>query len=230
MLPATLLAAESGNRRLPREPASVHASNLYSMSKNAPNVRYAEVERETGETCVRIALDFDGGTRRDISTGIRFFDHMLDQMAFHGRVDIGIAAEGDLDVDDQHTVKDVGICLGQAIGEAVQSGSIVRYASNLTPMDDALLMVALDFSGRGQLFFDVSFAREKIGDLATENIRQFFTMVATHAGLTIHIRKVAGENDHHVAEAIFKGVGLALHEATRTVERRGPSSTKGKIG
>ena len=198
------------------------------MSKEAPGVRYAEIYRETKETRIQIVLDLDGGTRRDITTGIGFLDHMLAQLAFHGQVDIGISAEGDLDIDDHHTAEDVGIVLGQALRQALdQSEAIERYGSNITPMDEALVIVALDFSGRGGLYYDVPFTRDKIGDLSTECIREFFKALAMHGGITLHLRKVAGENNHHICEAMFKGIGQALHQATRRSERRGSSSTKG---
>jgi len=201
------------------------------MSKTAQGLRYGEVDRETGESCVRVVVDLDGGSRRDISTGIPFLDHMLAQLAFHGRIDFGVNAEGDLHVDDHHTVEDIGICIGRAIQQAVLEDTIARYASNHTVMDDALVLVAMDFSGRGQLHFDVPFKREKIGELSTESIKEFFHAVAVNAGISLHIRKIAGENEHHVCEAVFKGFGLALHEATRLVERQGSTnSTKGRIG
>jgi imidazoleglycerol-phosphate dehydratase len=200
------------------------------MSKTAPGVRYAEVERETKETRVQVVIDLDGGTRRDILTGIGFFDHMLAQLAFHGQFDVGISAEGDLEIDDHHTVEDVGIVLGQAIRQALDiDSSIARYGSIMTPMDEALVLVAIDISGRGLLCYDVEFKRDAIGELSTECIREFFRSFTTHAGITLHIRKFAGDNDHHVCEAMFKGVGRALLDATRKVDRRGTSSTKGKI-
>jgi imidazoleglycerol-phosphate dehydratase len=197
------------------------------MSKGAPGVRYAEIYRETSETRIQVVLDLDGGTRRDISTGIGFFDHMLQQLAFHGQVDIGVAVEGDLNIDDHHTVEDVGIVLGQALSQALGDEPIERYGSNHTPMDEALALIALDISGRGILGFDVEWRREKIGELSTECIREFFRALSAHAGITLHIRKIAGENDHHVCEAIFKGFGRALFQATRASDRRGATSTKG---
>lgn len=198
------------------------------MSKGTPGVRYAEIYRESSETRIQVVLDLDGGTRRDITTGIAFFDHMLQQLAFHGQFDIGIAAEGDLSIDDHHTVEDVGMVLGQALTHALGDEAIERYGSNHTPMDEALALVALDVSGRGVLAFEVPWTREKIGDLSTECVREFFRALAMHGGITLHIRKIAGENDHHLCEAIFKGFGLALFQATRHTERRGPTSTKGR--
>ncbi len=199
------------------------------MSKATPGVRYAEIYRETAETRVQVVLDLDGGTRRDIQTHIGFFDHMLMQLAFHGQVDIGVNAEGDLHIDDHHTVEDVGIVIGQSLRHALEQGDpIQRYGSATTPMDEALTLVALDISGRGMLIWDVEFKREKIGDLSTECIREFFRALSTHAGITLHIRKICGENDHHVAESIFKGMGQAMFQATRKTDRRGSTSTKGK--
>ncbi len=173
-------------------------------------------------------MDLDGGTRQDITTGIGFFDHMLAQLAFHGYIDVGISVEGDLKVDDHHTVEDVGIVLGQALHQALDSDlGIQRYGNSMTPMDEALVLVAIDISGRGGLFYDVEFKREKIGDLSTENVREFLRAFSSHAHLTLHVRKIAGENDHHICEAIFKGLGRTLHQATQSKERRSSSSTKG---
>ncbi len=200
------------------------------MSKGAPGVRYAEVERETAETRVQVVLDLDGGTKQDIATGIRFFDHMLELLAFHGQCDLGVKAEGDLDVDDHHLVEDVGIVLGKAIREALRdSEAIVRFASNHTPMDEALALVALDIGGRGHLSFDIPFRRDRLGEMSTENIREFFRALALHARMTIHVSVLRGENDHHMCEAAFKAFGRALRDATHSSDRRGPASTKGVI-
>lgn len=197
------------------------------MSKSTPGVRYAEIYRETAETRIQIVLDLDGGTRRDISTGVGFFDHMLQQLAFYGQIDIGLSVEGDLHIDDHHTVEDVGIVLGQALNQALGNETVERYASNHTPMDEALALVAIDISGRGILGWEVPWKREKIGDLSTECVREFFRALSMHSGINMHIHKIAGENDHHVCEAIFKGFGRALYAASRPSERRGVS-TKGK--
>jgi imidazoleglycerol-phosphate dehydratase len=200
------------------------------MSKGTPGVRFAELVRETSETTVQIVLDIDGGSRRDITTGIPFFNHMLEQLAFHGQFDIGLSAEGDLQVDDHHTVEDCGIVLGRALNQALEaSDAIVRYSSNHTPMDEALVLVAVDISGRGVLVFDVEWKREMLGSLSTECVREFFRALSAHARMTIHIKKIHGENDHHVCEAIFKGFGRALREAVAKTERRGVNSTKGKL-
>lgn len=200
------------------------------MSKGAPGVRYAEVDRDTRETRVHVVLDLDGGSRQDIDTGIQFFDHMLELMAFHGRLDLGVRAEGDLQVDDHHTVEDVGIVLGKAISRALEeSEPIERYASNHTAMDEALVLVAIDVSGRGRFHGDLPFTRDRLGQMSTENVAEFFRSLCLHAGMTMHLRRLASENDHHLCEAAFKGFGIALHAATRRSERRGTPSTKGKI-
>ncbi|MCE9557480.1 MAG: imidazoleglycerol-phosphate dehydratase HisB [Armatimonadetes bacterium] len=177
------------------------------MSKGARGVRYAEVERESGETNVSVVLDLDGGSRRDVSTGLGFFDHMLELLAFHGEFDLGVQALGDLHVDDHHCVEDVGIVLGKAIRQCLeQSDPIERYASLHSVMDESLVLVALDISGRGQLHYEVPFRRDQIGELATENVGEFFRALAQHAGITLHIRLITGSNDHHIAEAVFKGL------------------------
>lgn len=199
------------------------------MGKNSTSVRYAEVDRETAETTIHAVIDLDGGTRRDISTQVGFFDHLLQQLAFHGQFDLGLAVEGDLYVDDHHTVEDVGIVLGRAFREALHGEPVERYASLHAPMDEALVLVAVDISGRGVLTFDCPFRRERIGELSTECIREFFRAFSANAAITLHVHRICGENDHHVAEAVFKGVGRALHAATRRTERRGPASTKGKV-
>lgn len=201
------------------------------MSKGAPGVRFADVDRETKETRVNVVLDLDGGTKQDITTGIGFFDHMLTLMSFHGLLDVGIRAEGDLHVDDHHTVEDVGILLGRALRQClIESEPIVRFGSCHTPMDDALVLVAVDFSGRGSLHFDAQFSREKLGDLSTECIKEFFHAFAVNSGLNLHIHQIVGGNEHHLCEAIFKGVGRAIHQATRKSDRRIVPSTKGKLG
>lgn len=198
------------------------------MAKAALGVRYAEILRETTETRIQVVLDLDGGTRRDITTGVGFFDHMLQQLAFHGQMDLGIQVEGDLEIDDHHTVEDVGIVLGKAVRQALEGDeAIVRYADCHTAMDDSLVLVALDLGGRAFLVWDVEFTRESLGALATENVREFFRAFTSYAGITLHVKTIAGCNDHHLCEAIFKGVGRVLHQATRPTDRRA-ATTKGK--
>lgn len=185
--------------------------------------------RESKETQITVTVNLTDSTPQPISTGVGFFDHMLQQLSFHGRIGLGIEATGDLHFDDHHTVEDVGIVMGRALAKAVAGRSIVRYGEAITPMDEALTMVALDFSGRGILGYEVPFVRENIGGLATENIREFCRALSMHGGITLHVRKLAGENDHHVAESLFKGIGRAIYAATRPIERQGPPSTKGVI-
>lgn len=191
--------------------------------------RAAEIVRESTETRITVKVDLDGNGPTEISTGIGFFDHMLQLMAFHGRLGLTLQANGDLEVDDHHTVEDIGIVLGRAIAHAREGSAIERYADLHMVMDEALVLVALDISGRGMLTYDVEFKREQIGELATENIREFFRALSVYAGITLHIRKVTGLNDHHVAEAIFKGFGRALYTATRLSSRGTVASTKGML-
>ncbi|MFI5387688.1 MAG: imidazoleglycerol-phosphate dehydratase [Fimbriimonadales bacterium] len=198
------------------------------MSKETPGVRYAEVERETSATRVQVVLDLDGGSRRDISTGIHFFDHMLSEMAFHGEIDVGVVAEGDLEVDDHHTAVDVGVVLGQAIASAIESDdSIMRFGSATVACEDALVMVAVDFRGQGSLYSDLTFERDRLGGLSSQSVNEFFRGLAIHGQVTLHIRKLAGSNDHHVCEAAFKALGFAIRDAIERTDRRRSSASKG---
>jgi imidazoleglycerol-phosphate dehydratase len=198
------------------------------MSKATPGVRYAEVERETRATRVQVVLDLDGGSRRDISTGIHFFDHMLGEMAYHGQIDVGVIAEGDLEVDDHHTAVDVGIVLGQSIAQALDADSgIVRFGSSTVACEDALVMVAVDLVGQGSLHSDLRFERDRLGGLSGQSINEFFRALAINGQITLHIQKLAGTNDHHVCEAAFKGLGLAIRDAIERTDRRGSSASKG---
>lgn len=200
------------------------------MSKGTPGVRYAEVERESKESRVRVVIDFDGGHHSDISTGIGFLDHMLSLLAFHGRFNVGVKAEGDLHVDDHHTVEDVAIVLGKAIRQALEeSEPIRRYGDCMMVMDEALVAVALDISGRGHLTSTLKFRSDRLGTLSTQNVHEFFRALSLHSGITLHIHQLAGENDHHIAEAAFKGVGRALEVAITKVVGQQGTSTKGLI-
>ena len=196
-------------------------------------MRRATVERRTGETAIRVAVDLDGSGIAKVATGVGFFDHMLDQIARHALFDIEVEARGDLHVDDHHTVEDTGIALGQAIGRALgDKRGIRRYADCHLAMDDALTRVALDFSGRPFLVFRTAFASGRIGGFDTQLVREFFQALAVHAGLTLHVETLYGVNDHHVAESCFKGVARALREAVAAdprAEGRIPS-TKGTLG
>jgi imidazoleglycerol-phosphate dehydratase len=156
---------------------------------------------------------------------------MLHQLGFHGHLDLGIKAGGDIDVDDHHTVEDTGIVLGVGMKRAlIDSEGISRFGTASVPMDDALVMVSMDVCGRGYLAFDVPFTRETIGGLSLENVREFFQALAINAGITLHIKKLGGTNDHHVCEALFKAFGVALHQALARAERAGVPTSKGKIG
>lgn len=198
------------------------------MSKATPGVRYAEVERETRATRVQVVLDLDGGSRRDISTGIHFFDHMLSEMAFHGQIDVGVVAEGDLEVDDHHTAADVGMVLGQAIAQALEANdNIVRFGSATVPCEDALVMVSIDLAGQGSMRSDLVFERDRLGGLSGQSVNEFFRTFAINGQMTLHIRKLAGDNDHHVCEAAFQALGLAIRDAIATTERRGSNASKG---
>jgi imidazoleglycerol-phosphate dehydratase len=192
-------------------------------------IRSAAVERSTAETRVSVELVLDGSGQAAIDTGVPFFDHLLAAMTRHGGFDLTIRAAGDLAVDAHHTVEDTGIVLGQALRRALGTGEgIARYASIHLPMDDALVLVALDVSGRSYLHFDVAFPTDRVGmfpvDLVEEAVRAF----AMHAAVTLHVRLLHGRNSHHIAEAIFKGLGVALGRAL-TVTGRGVPSTKGVL-
>jgi len=195
-------------------------------------LRSAEATRKTLETAVRVEIELDGSGESDINTGIAFFDHMLAQVARHGLFDLNIVAEGDLEVDAHHTVEDVGIVLGEAISEALgDRAGISRMADATVPMDEALAQVAVDLSGRGHSSFEGEFANAEIGDLETQLIPHFIDSLARHAGANIHVRILAGQNDHHKCEAAFKALARALDVATAIDERRGGQvpSTKGTI-
>ena len=195
-------------------------------------MRTAQITRKTNETDITVSVDLDGTGRRDITTGVGFFDHMLDQLARHALIDITISATGDLHIDDHHTVEDVGIALGQALAQAMgDKRGIRRYGSFHLAMDDALLRAALDLSGRPYLVWNVEFPTPKIGGFDTELVREFFQAFSTHGGITLHVSKLAGINSHHIAEAAFKAVARALREALEADPRSGDAipSTKGTL-
>jgi imidazoleglycerol-phosphate dehydratase len=193
--------------------------------------RQAEVTRRTKETNVTLRVELDGQGQHEIATGVPFLDHMLAQVALHGLLDLTIAAQGDTQVDDHHTVEDVGIVLGQALRQALGSGAgLVRYGAATFPMDEALALVALDFSGRSLLVYDVAFSQATIGRFETQLVEEFLRALALHAQLTLHVRLLSGRNAHHVAEAIFKALGRALCQALTVDPRRsGVPSSKGVL-
>jgi imidazoleglycerol-phosphate dehydratase len=195
-------------------------------------MRKGAVTRKTKETSIEASLDLDGSGVADVSTGIGFFDHMLDQLARHSLIDMTVRAAGDRHVDDHHTVEDVGIALGQALASALgDKKGLTRYADCLLPMDEALTRVAVDVSGRPFLVFRSEFPTERIGAFDTQLVREFFQAFAGNAGLTLHIETLYGANSHHIAESCFKGVARALKAALaidlREAER--VPSTKGAL-
>jgi imidazoleglycerol-phosphate dehydratase len=194
-------------------------------------VRQANIERTTKETDIRVRIDLDGTGETDVATGVPFFDHMLEAFGRHGLIDLRVAATGDLAVDAHHTVEDVGICIGQAIAEALgDKAGIRRFGDAEVPMDEALVQAALDISGRGQLHYAVELPIEIIGTFDTTLAREFLVALATNAGITLHVRTIAGENAHHIIEAAFKAVARALREAVELDPRVvGVPSTKGAL-
>ena len=177
--------------------------------------RTATCTRKTKETDITVTINLDGQGENDIHTGIGFFDHMLNVFARHGLFDLTVHAAGDLDVDCHHTVEDVGIVLGTAIAKAVGSKEgIKRYGNFMLPMDESLVLCAIDLSGRPYLNFDADFPTEKIGELDTEMIREFFYAISYSAMMNLHLKVLDGGNSHHMAEALFKGFGKALDMAT----------------
>lgn len=193
-------------------------------------MRKASIKRETLETKIQVAVSLDGNGKRNIQTGIGFFDHMLDQLSRHSLIDMDILTQGDLHIDMHHSVEDTGIALGQAIKQALgDKKGITRYATEFVPMDETLARAALDISGRPYLVFNAAFNRNKIGTFDTELVKEFFVAFAQHAGLTLHIEALYGENNHHIAEAIFKAVARALRKAVEIDTRNVGNipSTKG---
>ena len=195
------------------------------------NPRIAEKQRTTKETDIRVRLNLDGTGEHEISTGIPFFDHMLAQLARHGRMDLGIAAKGDLEIDGHHTVEDVGWALGQALDEALgERRGIARFAHAYVPLDEALSRVVVDFSGRGYLIYKARFETALLGDLQTELIEEFFKALVQQGRLNLHAEVLYGRNQHHMAETMFKAAARAIHLASRVVFDDGEiPSTKGTL-
>ena len=193
--------------------------------------RKASRERRTLETVIAVAVNLDGSGQSDLTTGLPFFEHMLDQVARHGRIDLHINAQGDLQVDAHHTVEDVGITLGQAVAEAAgDKRGIFRYGHAYVPLDEALSRVVIDFSGRPGLTYGVNFTRPRVGDFDVDLLREFFQGFANHAQTTLHIDNLKGINAHHQAETIFKAFGRALRMALERDPRTTDApSTKGTL-
>lgn len=195
-------------------------------------MRQATIRRKTAETDVRVTVDLDGKGVYDNRTGVGFFDHMLDQLARHALIDLTVHCDGDLHVDDHHTVEDVGIALGQALTQAMgDKRGILRYGSCYLAMDDALIRAALDLSGRPYLAWDVPMTSPQIKSFDTELVREFFQAVSTHGGITLHMDGLRGVNSHHITEAAFKAFARALRDALETDPRKADEipSTKGSL-
>ena len=195
-------------------------------------MRSAKIERNTKETTISVSVGLDGSGSADISTGIGFFDHMLDQIARHAPLDLELTAKGDLHIDAHHTVEDVGIAFGQAVDRALgDRKGITRYGDAHVPLDEALTRVVVDVSGRPFLVYEVKFPAQKIGDFDTELIREFFQAVAVHARIGLHIETLRGVNSHHIAESAFKGFARAFGKAVAINPRAQNQvpSTKGTL-
>ncbi len=195
-------------------------------------MRGASINRNTNETQIQLKLNLDGKGRAAIDSGVGFLDHMLTLLSFHGGIDLELRCNGDVRVDDHHSVEDIGIALGRAIAEALgEKKGIVRYGSFLLPMDEALVLCALDLSGRAHVNFDVQIPTQQVGTFDTELVKEFFWALARNLGLTLHFKMMAGENSHHIIEACFKGFGRALRQALAIdpdLEGRA-ASTKGTL-
>jgi len=190
--------------------------------------RKSKIQRKTSETSINVELNLDGTGEYQVETGIQFLNHMLESFTRHSLFDLKVEAQGDIQIDDHHTVEDVAIVLGEALQEALgDKKGIRRMAHALVPMDESLAMVAIDLSGRNYTVLDLNFHQGKVGDLNTENVGHFLESLAQTGKINLHAR-CEGENDHHQVEAIFKALARALHDATRVVHNRMPS-TKGVI-
>ncbi len=197
----------------------------------ARHLRQSEINRQTKETKISLTLCLDGSGRAEISTGVPFMDHMLTLLTVHGFFDLAITAKGDIEVDGHHTVEDLGICLGQALKQAVGTDTpIRRYGDAAVPMDETLVRVALDLSNRPFLSYQVTINDSKVGSFDTELAKEFLRSLSLHGGITLHVDMIRGENSHHIIEAIFKALGRALDQAT-TLDPRltGVLSSKGTI-
>lgn len=194
-------------------------------------MRQAKLERKTKETEIELEINLDGQGATEIETPLPFLNHMLELFAYHGRLDFKLTAEGDTEVDGHHLTEDIGIVLGQALKEAVaEKKGINRYGNQFVPMDEALVQTTIDFGGRFYLNFSVAELAEKIGDFDTELVKEFFRAVAYNAGMNLHIRQLAGENTHHILEAVFKSYGRALAKSiTQKDDVKEAMSTKGTL-
>ena len=193
-------------------------------------MRSATVTRDTGETSIRVELELDGSGRADVSTGVGMLDHMLHQLARHGAFDLSVQASGDLHIDAHHTSEDVAIAVGRALDEALgDRAGIARFADRTVPLDESLIQVALDLSGRPYAAIDLNFPAPMIGELPSSMARHILETVAHEGRLALHVRQLAGENEHHIIEATFKALARCLRDAVRVVEESGAPSTKGTL-
>lgn len=196
-------------------------------------MRTGRIERKTAETAIFVEVNLDGTGAYDVTTGIGFLDHMIEQFSRHSLIDVTLKVDGDLHVDQHHTTEDSALALGQAITEALRDkAGIGRYGSAYAPMDETLARVALDISGRPFLVWKASFTQEKLGELDTELVEHWFQSIAQTAGITLHIEQLYGQNNHHICEAIFKGFARAMRQAVEVDPRKGGAvpSTKGQLG
>ena len=196
-------------------------------------MRSAAISRKTAETDIQLTLNLDGTGACDVRSGVGFLDHMLTLFARHGRFDLALSCAGDTQVDDHHSVEDIGICLGRAVKEALgDKRGIVRYGDTTLPMDEALILTAVDVSGRAFLCFDLPIPTEKVGSFDTELVEEFFTAFCANAGITLHIRELAGRNSHHIIEGCFKSFARSLRKAVAIdPDSKGElPSTKGVLG
>jgi imidazoleglycerol-phosphate dehydratase len=195
------------------------------------NERVVRLTRTTSETDITLTLNLDGTGQRNIASGVPFLDHMLNHVAVHGLLDLELSCRGDTQIDDHHSVEDIGIVFGQALAQAIgDKRGLTRYGCQWMPMDEALVLVALDFSGRGLLVYDVPMATQKVGQFDTALVPEFLRALAHNAGITLHVKLQHGENAHHIIEAVFKGLGRALGQAlARDPRRADVPSTKGVL-
>ncbi|MBS1721573.1 MAG: imidazoleglycerol-phosphate dehydratase [Armatimonadetes bacterium] len=197
------------------------------MNKGAPNVRYAEMDRESRSTKVHFVIDLDGGSRCDVSTGVSMFDEMLHEIARSARIDLGVSVETDINADDHSILEDVGQVFGRSLRRILEdSDHVVGAGSAIVPSGDALLLCAIDTAGHACLGWDVPFRRDYLGDMATENVKTFFDSLAFGAHASLHFRKLSGENDRHLCEAVFRSFGNTLFAATRVADRRNGGGKK----
>ncbi len=211
-------------------------SETPSNSDSAQNLgqlpRMSTVRRTTGETDVHVTINLDGQGHCTAATGVPFLDHMLHQIASHGLIDLEVKATGDIEIDDHHTNEDVGITLGQALGKALgDRKGIIRFGHFVAPLDEALIQVALDFSGRPHLSYGLEIPTQRVGTYDTQLVREFFVAIVNHAQMTLHIRQLDGINSHHIIEATFKAFARSLRMATEIDPRRGTTipSSKGVL-